>query len=81
MTFDELIKCRSADILTCQPEHLADLKQIQLSSSLPVPQRMEQYLAQVRNPYLIRVDKVMVKISFGAQQDLTGILSGLMAEH
>lgn len=80
MTFDELMNYRDADILTCRPEDLADLKQIRLSPSLPVPQRMEQYLAQVRNPYLVRVDNLMVKVSFGAQQDLAGILFGLMAD-
>ena len=80
MTLDELMNYRGADILTCRPEELADLKQIRFSPSLPISQRMAQYLAQVHNPYLVRVDKLMVKVSFGAQRDLTGILASLMAE-
>ena len=78
MTGKELMNCCLADHLTCRPEDLVDLKQIPISADLPVLSRMEQYLEQVKNPYVFRVDTLSVKISFSGKRDLTGVLVDLM---
>ena len=79
MTEKELLLCRQADVLICDTENLVDLKAVNVCSDLPLPQRMEQYLEQVHNPYLFRVDKLIVKVSFSGNQDLSAKLTGLMA--
>ena len=80
MTGNELMNCRQTDILTCETEGLVDLQQVRIQTTLPLPQRAEQYLDQVHNPYLFRVDKLIVKVSFGGNQDLATKLAGLMAQ-
>ena len=80
MTGAELLLCRQADILTCDAENLVDLKDVDVCAGLPLPQRTEQYLEQVGNPYLFRVDKLIVKVSFSGNRDLQSSLAGLMAQ-
>ena len=80
MTGKELMNCRQADILTCDAANLVDLKEVNICADLPLPNRAEQYLQQVRNPYLFRVDKLIVKVSFSGNRDLSSSLTGLMAQ-
>ena len=80
MTGKELLLYRQADILTCDAENLVDLKRVSVTSDLPLPQRAVQYLEQVQNPYLFRVDKLIVKVSFSGDQDLSAKLAGLMTQ-
>ena len=80
MTGEELQLCRQADILTCEATNLVDLKGVSIFADLPLPQRAEQYLEQVGNPYLFRIDKLIVKVSFSGNQDLSSKLVGLMAQ-
>ena len=80
MTGKELMNCRQADILTCDAEKLVNLKDVGICADLPLPLRAEQYLEQVGNPYLFRVDKLIVKISFSGNRDLSSSLAGLMAQ-
>ena len=79
MTMEQLLRCRQADIYDCAADNLTDLKQIDISPYLPTPVRMEQYLEQVGNPYLFRVDKLIVKVSFTGEKDLSATLTRLLA--
>ena len=80
MTMEQLLRCRQADIYDCEVDNLTDLKQVDIPLYLPTTARMEQYLEQVGNPYLFRVDKLIVKVSFGGNQDLSSKLHGLMTQ-
>ena len=80
MTMEQLLRCRQADIYDCEADNLTDLKQVDIPPHLPTPVRMEHYLEQVGNPYLFRVDKLIVKVSFGGNQDLSSKLHGLMTQ-
>lgn len=80
MTRDELMYCGCADITDCNANNLVDLKRVEIASDLPVPMRMEHYMNQVQNPYLFRVDKLIVKVSFSGKRDLSSVLAGLMAQ-
>ena len=80
MTGKELLNCRRADILTCDGDSLVNLKEVSICANLPLPQRAEQYLQQVHNPYLYRVDELIVKVSFSGNRDLSSSLAGLMAQ-
>ena len=39
---------------------------------------MTHYLAQVGNPYLLRVGNLTVKVSFGGERELAAVLADLM---
>ena len=79
MTMEQLLRCRQADIYDCDANNLTDLKQVDISPYLPTPVRMEQYMKQVGNPYLFRVDKLIVKVSFSGEKDLSATLTTLLA--
>ena len=80
MTGKELMNCRQADVSTCEAENLVNLKDISICADLPLPLRTEQYWEQIRNPYLFRVDKLIVKASFSGDRSLSSALAGLMAQ-
>ena len=80
MTMEQLLRCQRADITDCKADNLADLKQIDIHTSLPVPIRMEQYLEQIKNPYLFKVDTLIVKVSFSGNQDLSSTLADLLVQ-
>ena len=79
MTMEQLLRCQQTDIYDCEADNLTDLKQVDISPYLPTPVRMEQYLEQVGNPYLFRVDKLIVKVSFAGEKDLSATLTTLLA--
>ena len=79
MSGKELFSCHNADILTCDTEKLADLKQVRIPTDLPANDRMTNYLAQVRNPYLLRVGNLAVKVSFSGERELASVLADLMS--
>lgn len=78
MTGEELLNCYYADIQSCEPNSLVDLKQVEINTKLPVRDRMEQYMEQIKNPYLFRVDTMIVKVTFSGNRDLSSALAGLM---
>ena len=78
MTENELMSFRCADILTCNPNTLADLKQVRIPAELPPQDRVTSYLTQIQNPYLFRVNKLTVKVSFYGDQELSAALVKLM---
>lgn len=80
MTREELMYCDCADVTTCNAENLVDLKRVDIAADLPVPMRVENYMNQIQNPYLFRVDKLIVKVSFSGKRDLSSVLAGLIAQ-
>ena len=75
-----LERYRAADLMTCDPGVLADLRDVQIDTSLPVRERMVSYLQQVGNPYLFKVDGIVVKVSYlpQANRRLSDALPGLL---
>ena len=80
MTGEELLNCRFVNHLTCKPEELVDLKTIPVAADLPIVARMEQYLNHVKNPYLFRIDDLIVKVSFCGKRDLHTVLADWMMQ-
>ena len=75
-----LDRYRAADLMTCDPGVLADLRDVQIDNSLPVRERMVSYLQQVGNPYLFKVDGIVVKTTYlpQANRRLSDALPGLL---
>ena len=76
LSLRELNLCREADLMGCDPDALADLMDVQIDTTRPVAQRMEDFVRQVGNPYLFRVDGLIVKAVYlpGAKRRLTDAL-------
>ena len=75
-----LERYRAADLMTCDPGVLADLRDVQIDTARPVRERMVSYLRQVGNPYLFKVDGLVVKASYlpQANRRLSDALPGLL---
>ena len=75
-----LERYRAADLMTCDPGVLADLRDVQIDTALPVRERMVSYLQQVGNPYLFKAEGLIVRVVFspGSGHSLTDALTALM---
>ena len=58
---------RDLDIMDCDPDMLVDLREVHIDTALPVQQRMERFIQQVGNPYLFKVDGLVVKATYLSQ--------------
>ena len=59
-----LERCRHADIMACDPDALVDLQEVHIDTNLPVRERMRGFVQQVGNPYLFKVDGLMIRTVF-----------------
>lgn len=58
-----LEKMRNIDINAIDPASIVDATEINIDISLPVPERIADYIRQSGNPYFIKVGKVIVKMN------------------
>ena len=49
------------------PEDRVDISAIQINESIPAPQRAEQYLAQIKNPYAFQYAGIAVNVAFSEE--------------
>ena len=63
-TKNALEQYRNTDIMACDPDRLVDLREVHIDTNLPVPRRMVGFIQQVGNPYLFKVDGLVVKASY-----------------
>ena len=56
-----LEQCRCADLMACDPAQLVDLQDVHIDTALPVRKRLERFVQQVGNPYLFKVDGLVIK--------------------
>ena len=75
-----LDRCRATDLMTCDPGGLADRRDVQIDTSLPVRERMVSYLGQVGNPYLFKVEGLIIRAIFSPEtgRSLVDALTALM---
>ena len=66
MNRTNLTQCRNADIMTCDPEKLVDLRDVHIDTTRSLSERMDSFLQQVGNPYLFKVDGLIVKAVYPA---------------
>jgi len=43
---------------------LADIRDVEIDSSLPVEEKKRSYLRQIKNPHLYRCGNIIVRVSF-----------------
>lgn len=69
-TPDELEKMRNVDIRTVDKSTLVDIKDVKIDESLPLKERMLDYLRQIKNPYCYLCNGMVVKASFSGKMTL-----------
>ena len=69
---------RNADVLSCNADELVDLRSVKTNRKKPLSSRTNDFIAQVGNPYLFRVDDVVVKVEFGNGKDFSEILTDVI---
>ena len=69
MIYKDLAQYRSADLMTCDPDNLVDLCDIRIDTTCPVRERMAAFVRQVGNPYLFKVDGLIIKAVFAPNTD------------
>jgi len=71
MTVEKLNELKNIDIRTVDIDTLADIKDINIDINLPIEQKMKLYLEQIKNPYLVRCGKYIIKMTFPENTGLT----------
>lgn len=66
---------RKADITACNADELVDLRKVTVDTEKPSGERTDDYIRQVKNPYLFRIDSTVVKVEFGNGKDFSEILT------
>lgn len=67
MTKDELRKLSTVPICGCDAAALVDLCEVSVDNALPVNVKTDSFFRQIRNPYLFKVDDIVVKVEFGGK--------------
>ena len=57
----ELKQSQNSDLMTCDCAKLVDLRDIRIDPSLPRRERMISFLRQTGDPYLFKMDGLIIK--------------------
>lgn len=79
MNTESLRALAEVDIRTVSKESLVDIKDVKIDGNLSREERIADYIRQVRNPYCVQCNGIIVKMNFsqsgGTLEDmLTSIL-------
>ena len=75
---NNLKNLRNADVSACIIDELVDLQDIEINRKLPINRRAVDFVEKIGNPYLFRVDDVVVKVEFGDGKDFSEILTDVI---
>ena len=78
MTREELEKLKNVDIMTVKKEDLVDISTVKINTDLPVKERVEDYIRQIKNPYCYLDHGVVVKLTFSGNKDLEECLRSMV---
>lgn len=60
---------QDADIHSANLEDLIDINDVTINRALPTEERILDFVRQIKNPYLYKCGKVVVKVSFADTED------------
>jgi len=61
-TFLEAVK--NIDLATVDPDTLVDINDVVINTDLPREERVADFIKQIKNPYIYKCGKAIVKVSF-----------------
>ena len=76
---EDLREMAQVDIRTVNPSDLVDIESVKINKELPIPERVKDYIQQIRNPYCYLSHGVVVKISFTGKQKLEECLQSCVS--
>ena len=74
----ELNKCRETSIMSCNPDSLVDLREVKIDTTKSVRERIDSFMNQVRNPYLFKVDDVVIKVKFSNERPIMDAITSAL---
>lgn len=75
-TQDQLDKLKQVDMDSVTLEELVDINDVVIDEKLSEMKRLESYLEQIKNPYLFRHGKFMIKVEFNENGESLETLLG-----
>lgn len=75
---EALRKMAQMDIIDVNPKNLTDISKIEIDESRSVSERVDAYIREVGNPFLVRVGEYAVKIGYS---DSGGTLEERMEQY
>ncbi len=63
-TLQKLSEMQNVDIRTVNKEDLVDLNSVKIDETLPIPERVDSFIQQIKNPYCFRIGDVAVKVVY-----------------
>lgn len=55
---------KNIDVRTVDPAELVDIRDVSIDTSLPQPEKLRDYLRQIKNPYCYKHGKAIIKVKF-----------------
>ena len=71
---DQLRELSEVDIRIVDPNELVDIENVRIREDLPIPERVRDYVQQIKNPYCYLDHGVVVRISFAGKAKLEDCL-------
>lgn len=68
--FERLKELSETDIRSVDPKDLVDIKDVTIREDLPIPERVRDYIQQIKNPYCYLSHGTVVKIRFAGSRTL-----------
>lgn len=75
----DLMNLRNAAIADYSKDSLVDLHDVKIDTQKSVPEKMNDYFEQIKNPYLFKVGDVRVKVSFSGERSFTDVLGSVIS--
>ena len=79
LNYFDLINLKTVAIADCSKDSLVDLHDVKIDAEKSVPEKMNDYFEQIKNPYLFKVGDVGVKVSFGGDRSFTDALGAVIS--
>lgn len=76
---EQLMKLSKTDIRTVDPKELVDIDNVKIREDLPIPERLRDYIRQIKNPYCYLSHGTVVKIRFAGARTLEECLSSCVS--
>lgn len=79
LNYFDLINFKTAAIADYSKDSLVDLRDVQIDSGKSVPEKMNDYFEQIKNPYLFKVGEMRVKLSFSGERSFNEALGAVIS--
>ena len=79
LNYFDLINLKTAAIADYSKDNLVDLRDVKIDSGKSVPEKMNDYFEQIKNPYLFKVGDMRVKLSFSGERSFNDALGAVIS--